>query len=378
MAVRRFDLESGGSTFSFKPETEEKVSFWRNKYPVDRQRSAVIPMLWLAQKDNDGWLSEPAMREVADRLEMPYIRVYEVATFYTMFRLQPVGKFHVQLCGTTPCMLRGAESLKSVCEKEIGPAMYVTDDGKLSWEEVECLGACANAPMVQINDDYFEDLTTDSFGAILAKLKNGASAQPGPQVDRVTSAPEGGSNVLTDPGLFDSSRNSVSRLPNLPEPVAEAEAEAKGLPEENPPTNTKRETPEATLSSEPGKTTLISSKPGATQTALKPEGGASETNGVRPAKLDVPADEQDDLKRIKGIGPKNEDALNELGIFKFEQIAEWTPENIDWVEDFLSFPGRIEREEWINQAKQLSAGEETEFSKRVDAGEVPSSKEDDA
>ncbi|OYW83699.1 MAG: NADH-quinone oxidoreductase subunit E, partial [Hyphomonas sp. 32-62-5] len=148
MALRRFDLEAGGESFAFKPETEDKIAFWRGKYPADKQRSAVIPLLWLAQKDNNGWLSEPAMREVADRLEMPYIRVYEVATFYTMFRLQPVGKFHIQLCGTTPCQLRGAEDLKEVCKREIGKQMYVTDDKRLSWEEVECLGACVNAPMV--------------------------------------------------------------------------------------------------------------------------------------------------------------------------------------------------------------------------------------
>ena len=112
-------MEAGGDTFAFKPETEEKIAFWRGKYPADKQRSAVIPMLWLAQKDNSGWLSEPAMREVADRLEMPYIRVYEVATFYTMFRLQPVGKYHIQLCGTTPCQLRGAEKLKEVCDSAL-------------------------------------------------------------------------------------------------------------------------------------------------------------------------------------------------------------------------------------------------------------------
>jgi len=216
MALRRFDLEAGGDSFAFKPETEEKIAFWRGKYPADKQRSAVIPLLWLAQKDNNGWLSEPAMREVADRLEMPYIRVYEVATFYTMFRLQPVGKHHVQLCGTTPCQLRGAEGLKEVCQKEIGKAMYVTDDQRLSWEEVECLGACANAPMVQINDDYYEDLTPESFSAILGRLRNGADVTPGPQTDRINSAPEGGTAVLTDPALFDGSRTRISALPNLP------------------------------------------------------------------------------------------------------------------------------------------------------------------
>ena len=150
MGVRRFDIEAGGDTFKFAAETEPKIAFWLAKYPADRKRSGVIPLLWLAQKDNAGWLSEPAMREVADRLEMPYVRVYEVATFYTMFRLQPVGRYHVQLCGTTPCMLRGANDLKTVAERDIGPKMKVTDDGRLSWEEVECLGACVNLSLIHI------------------------------------------------------------------------------------------------------------------------------------------------------------------------------------------------------------------------------------
>jgi len=344
VALRRFDLEAGGDTFAFKPETEEKIAFWRNKYPAEKQRSAVIPMLWLAQKDNHGWLSEPAMREVADRLEMPYIRVYEVATFYTMFRLQPVGKFHVQLCGTTPCQLRGAEKLKDVCKKEIGDIMYVTDDGRLSWEEVECLGACVNAPMVQINDDYYEDLTPETLAQILGKLKNGVEVKRGPQIDRVNSAPVGGAASLTDPALFDGSRNKVATLPNLSSPVPEA--------------------PVAPAPEKP-KTTLI-------------DGGAKKTGtGERPSMVTIDPAAHDDLKRIKGIGPKNEDALNELGIYTFKQIAEWTPENVDWVEDFMSFPGRIEREDWIGQAKTLATGGETEFSKRVDAGDVPSSQEDE-
>lgn len=244
MALRRFDIEAGGSSFAFKAETEEKIAFWRGKYPVDKQRSAVIPLLWLAQKDNAGWLSEPAMREVADRLEMPYIRVYEVATFYTMFRLEPVGKHHVQLCGTTPCQLRGAEGLKEVCKKEIGKPMYVTDDQRLSWEEVECLGACVNAPMVQINDDFYEDLTPESLTAILGRLRNGVDVAPGPQIDRVNSAPEGGTTVLTEPSLFDGSRNKAASLPNLPQPPAPPPTpEATGQPDAAAPTNTKREEP---------------------------------------------------------------------------------------------------------------------------------------
>jgi len=214
MGVRRFNIEAGGDSFAFAAETEPKIAFWLGKYPADRKRSGVIPLLWLAQKDNAGWLSEPAMREVADRLEMPYIRVYEVATFYTMFRLQPVGRYHVQLCGTTPCMLRGANDLKEVAEKRIGPKMKVTDDGRLSWEEVECLGACVNAPMVQINDYYYEDLTLESFDDILGKLGNGVPVEPGTFVDRLNSAPEGGQTSLTSAELYDGSR-IVSVLPNL-------------------------------------------------------------------------------------------------------------------------------------------------------------------
>lgn len=368
MALRRFDLEAGGDSFAFKPETEEKIAFWRGKYPADKQRSAVIPMLWLAQKDNNGWLSEPAMREVADRLDMPYIRVYEVATFYTMFRLQPVGKYHIQLCGTTPCQLRGAEKLKEVCQTEIGKPMYVTDDGRLSWEEVECLGACVNAPMVQVNDDYYEDLTPDMLSIILNKLKNGVEAHPGPQVDRINSAPEGGTAILTDPDLFDGTRNQISALPNLPSSEPEPEPTAAGKPDENAPTNTQREVPQKETT---GKTTLIS------KTEAAASGEKAEVAGEKPETLAVAAEDQDDLKRIKGIGPKNEDALNELGIYTFRQIAEWTPSNVDWVEDFMSFPGRIEREDWIGQAKLLASGAETEFSKRVDAGEVSSSKDDE-
>ena len=347
MALRRFDLEAGGDSFAFKPETEPTIAFWLGKYPEDKKRSAVIPLLWLAQKDNAGWLSEPAMREVADRLEMPYIRVYEVATFYTMFRLQPVGKHHIQLCGTTPCMLRGANDLKQVCAKKIGKPMHVTDDGRLSWEEVECLGACVNAPMAQINDYYYEDLTPESFEEILNKLGNGVDVDPGPFVDRLNSAPEGGLTSLTEAGLFDGSRNDISELPNLP-------SAAPAAPEAAPEPAPKAE----------AKTTLIKDSKPAPKAEDKPE------------VLTVAAGEEDDLKRIKGIGPVNEKALNELGIYKFRQIAAWTPENVDWVEDFMSFPGRIEREDWIAQAKTLADGEETEFSKRVDAGEVESSKDE--
>jgi len=360
MGVRRFDLEAGGERFAFRPETEETIAFWRGKYPADRQQSAVIPMLWLAQRDNGGWLSEPAMREVADRLDMPYIRVYEVATFYTMFQLKPVGQNHVQLCGTTPCMLRGANELKKVCEKKIGRKHAVTDDGRLSWEEVECLGACVNAPMVQINDYYYEDLTPESFGTILEKLANGVAVEPGTFVDRLNSAPQGGLTSLTDETLYDGSMAApIASLPNAPEPAAEAAPETKGQPDAQPPTNVARE-----------------AKPAA---EAEPEADlAAAVEGDKPDALhEVPAAGADNLKRIKGIGPKNEDQLNALGIYTFAQIAAWTPENVKWVEGYLSFPGRVGREDWIAQAKVLAEGGETEFAARVDRGEVESSEDDD-
>ncbi|WP_300392050.1 NADH-quinone oxidoreductase subunit NuoE [Henriciella sp.] len=366
MALRRFDIEAGGDSFAFKPETEPNIEFWLGKYPEDKKRSAVIPLLWLAQKDNDGWLSEPAMRTVADRLGMPYIRVYEVATFYTMFKLAPVGKYHVQLCGTTPCMLRGANDLKKVCEKKIGKKMAVTDDQRLSWEEVECLGACVNAPMVQINDYYYEDLTPESLDEILGKLGNGVDVEPGNFVDRLNSAPEGGATTLKEDTLYNGSRNSVKGLPNLPESDAEEEpkSEAKGKPDREAPTNVDRE--------EPKEEKLEAAEEGveATQDAEK------QIEGTRPEPLEIDGKQADDLKRISGVGPKNEDQLNSLGIHKFSQIAAWTPENVQWVEGYLSFRGRIERENWVGQAKTLADGGETDFSKRVDSGDVDSSREE--
>ena len=224
MELRRFDIEAGGAGFSFRVETEPLIAFWLNKYPKGKQASAVVPLLWLAQKDNQGWLSEPAMRVVADRLDMPWIRVYEVATFYTMFRLKPVGKHHIQLCGTTPCMLRGANDLKEVCRRKIGSIGEISEDGKFSWEEVECLGACVNAPMVQINDDYFEDLDVSSFEQILSELNQGVKVKSGTQIDRLNSQACGGSITLKEASLFDGSRNKLRSLPNTISSKAKADA----------------------------------------------------------------------------------------------------------------------------------------------------------
>jgi NADH-quinone oxidoreductase subunit E len=196
MSVRRLD-PSQPASFEFNPENLEWAKQQITKYPDGRQWAAVIPLLWRAQEQHAYWLPEPAIRYVAELLDMPYIRVYEVATFYTMFNLSPVGKYHVQLCGTTPCMLRGAEEIKAICEKTIGPVGTTSKDGLFSWVEVECLGACVNAPMVQINNDYFEDLTPDIFESLLEKLRTGVGVKPGPQTNRQYSAPASGPRTLT-------------------------------------------------------------------------------------------------------------------------------------------------------------------------------------
>ena len=172
------------------------------RYPEGRQISAVIPLLDLAQRqvgaetNTQGWLPIPVMEFVARELDTSYMRVLEVATFYTMFNMAPVGRFHVQVCGTTPCMLAGSDDVFTACKKRGLKKGHTTDDGLFTLTEVECLGACANAPMVQINDDNYEDLTEQSMGAVLDALASGKTPKLGPQVDRQTSCPQGGATTL--------------------------------------------------------------------------------------------------------------------------------------------------------------------------------------
>lgn len=215
MSVRRLAKEQPES-FAFNKKSEAEIKFWLAKYPEEKKASAVIPMLWIAQKQ-EGWVCEPALREIATRLEMPYIRVYEVATFYTMFNLSPVGEHLVQVCGTTPCMLRGAEELISVCKKRIGKQHEISADGKFTWVEVECMGACANAPMIQLankdGDHYIEDLDAAKFEQLLDDLAAGKTVKYGPQSDRKASEPHG-TELLTDPSLYDGSRAKPIKLPN--------------------------------------------------------------------------------------------------------------------------------------------------------------------
>ncbi|MDI9847716.1 NADH-quinone oxidoreductase subunit NuoE [Rhodoblastus sp. 17X3] len=197
MSVRRL-AEKQPESFEFTPENRAWLDAQIAKYPPGRQASAVIPALWQAQKQHDYWLPQKAIEKVADLLGMPYIRVLEIATFYTMFNLEPVGKYFIQLCGTTPCMLRGSDDLIRICEERIGEQRHVTADGLFSWLEVECLGACCNAPMVQINDDYFEDLDAANFTRLLDDLAAGRPVHIGPQNGRLRSEPLGGLTALTD------------------------------------------------------------------------------------------------------------------------------------------------------------------------------------
>jgi NADH-quinone oxidoreductase subunit E len=201
MSVRRLaSKDQQPESFAF---TEENLAWAKReigKYPLGRQASAAIAILWRAQEQNEGWVSEAAIRYVGDMLDMPYIRMLEIATFYTMFQLQPVGrKAHVQVCGTTPCRLRGAANIIKVCQSRIHhEPFHLSKDGNFSWEEVECLGACVNAPMVMIWKDTYEDLTGESFGKVLDGFASGNAPKPGPQNGRQFSAPITGPTTLKE------------------------------------------------------------------------------------------------------------------------------------------------------------------------------------
>ncbi|MEM6415579.1 MAG: NADH-quinone oxidoreductase subunit NuoE [Pseudomonadota bacterium] len=218
MSIRRPSKDQPAS-FDWLPENAEWCDAQIAKYPKGRQASCVIPLLWRGQKQ-EGWISIPMMEVIAEQLSMPYIRVYEVASFYTMFNLEPVGDFFIQLCGTTPCMLRGAHDLRDACKRIIGPEGSISPDGKFSWLEVECLGACCNAPMVQVScnhhDHYYEDLTAESFERLLDQFAQGEMPKPGTVNPlRHTSDPEGENTTLLDPTLYDGHRAAPIKIPNV-------------------------------------------------------------------------------------------------------------------------------------------------------------------
>ena len=336
--------------------TEQNIAWAQEqiaKYPPEKQASAVIPLLWRAQEQHDGWLPEAAIGTVAKMLDMAPIRVMEVATFYTMFNLAPVGKYFIQLCGTTPCMLRGSDELVEILKKRIGGQNEISDDGLFSWLEVECLGACSNAPMVQINQEYFEDLNADNFTRLLDDLEAGRDVTPGPQNGRSCSCPDGGATSLTDASLYtgegDTKRAEVAAI--SAEKLSNAALGSTAF--------TGTVTESTFVSTKPAladfdKVENKASRPFDDQSAP----GAPASEEAKPEGLSQARDgKADDLKQISGIGPKLEETLNGLGIYHFDQIATWSAETVSWVDDFLSFKGRIDREDWIAQAKALSNDE---------------------
>lgn len=406
MSVRRLaEASVQPAEFAFTPAMAKEAEKWIGKYPEGREQSAVIPLLMLAQ-EQDGWVTQAAIEHVAARLDMAKIRVLEVATFYTQFMLAPVGtKAHVQVCGTTPCMLRGAEDLKRVCQSKIHhDPLTPNADGTLSWEEVECQGACVNAPMVMIGKDTYEDLTPERLEEIIDAFEagKGGSIEPGPQVDRIFSAPEGGPVTLLD----DESKNAASSAKrgkgNAPQDMTKAARPDSSAPEgdetladpdeaEGPGRIEASKSGESSKTDDAGPTLRVASTASGVRPKKKPieasvEGGnptmkvAATASGraKAPAKADAPSDapamddknrpaamekpeNPDDLSMISGVGPKIEGILHSLGIYKWEQIAGWKKAEREWIDGYLKFKGRIDREDWVKQAKALAKGGVDEY-----------------
>lgn len=329
MSVRRLADETvQPQSFAFTAENQRWAENKMAEYPAGRQQSAVIPILWRAQ-EQEGWVTRAAIEAVAKLLDMAYIRVLEVATFYTQFLLKPVGtRAHVLVCGTTPCMLRGAEDLREVCQHRINHEPFETNaEGTMSWEEVECLGACVNAPLVMIGNDTYEDLTVESFEAILGKFAagKGNDVKPGPQIKRQFAAAEGGQTTLLE------KPTTKRTYKPFPPPAAPAPAAAA---------------------------------PAAAAPAAKPtEAPKAAAAATAPALFTAPAGQSDDLKLISGVGPVLEGKLNAIGITTWAQVAALKKAEIDKLEDHLAFPGRVARDEWIKQAKALAKGGVEEYRK---------------
>ena len=326
--------------FVFTPDNLAWAEAQIQKYPEGRQASAIIPLLWRAQ-EQERWLTRPAMEYVAAMLGMAYIRVLEVATFYFMFQLHPVGSVaHIQVCGTTSCMICGAEDLIGVCKEKIAKNAHdLSDDGKFSWEEVECLGACANAPMAQIGKDYYEDLTTARLGEIIDEMAAGGVPVPGPQSGRFAAEPKEGLTTLKD---FRSDKNKYNASAQAAIDIGDTIKRIDGT--EVPLLTPWIEGSVAVAKPRVAKVTPISAAAPKAEPGAKPAGLGEARGG-----------QADDLKLIKGVGPKLEKLLHSLGFFHFDQIANWTAEEIAWVDENLAgFKGRVTRDDWIVQAKVLA------------------------
>ncbi|TIT02884.1 NADH-quinone oxidoreductase subunit E [Mesorhizobium sp.] len=424
MSVRRLaEASLQPASFAFNRANAAAAKQWIKKYPKGREQSAIIPLLMLAQ-EQEGWVTKAAIETISDMLDMPYIRGLEVATFYTQYQLNPVGtRAHIQVCGTTPCMLRGSEALMDVCRSKIHHDQFHTNDkGTLSWEEVECLGACVNAPMVMIFKDTFEDLTPERLAEIidLYDAGKGASVPPGPQNGRITSEPITGLTTLkSEKAILKTTRDreakaaakaaqgAASTAVTAPAaPVAQASAAPVApskaskpktdAPETSPalrspsPTKVAPETEKAASVAAPRHSAAnankaapevekVSKQRSGPKTKAEPAAAfkAPEAKGAqlgaaakltkpslddknRPAGIAKPA-LVDDLKLISGVGPKIEGILHSLGIFTYAQVASWKKAEREWVDGYLSFHGRIEREDWVKQAKALAKGGVAEY-----------------
>ena len=382
--LRRLHHEQPES-FAFTPANLAWAEAQMKKYPEGRQASAVIPLLWRAQ-EQEGWLSRPAIEAVAEMLGMAYIRVLEVATFYFMFQLQPVGSVaHVQVCGTLSCMICGAEDLIGVCKDKIATKAHdLSADGKFSWEEVECLGSCSNAPMVQIGKDYYEDLTAERFAEILDELAAGKVPTPGPQNGRYSAEPLSG---LTSLMQHESGKTKYNASVQLASDIGDTVKRIDGteVPLLTPwidkganigtppkaPADRVAPKPAHAAKKAPATAKAADKTPAKAEKVAKTDADAPQA-GKKPRTMKAPRKAgADDLKMIKGVGPKLEKLLNTLGFFHFDQVAKWTDEELAWVDQNLEgFKGRASRDEWVSQAKILASGEMTEFSSRVKKGNV--------
>ena len=414
MSVRRLAADAvQPAAFAFSVENQKWAEQVIARYPAGRQQSAVIPILWRAQ-EQDGWVTRAAIEAVAKLLDMAYIRVLEVATFYTQFLLKPVGtNAHIIVCGTTPCMLRGAGDLLDVCQHKIAhDPLEISADGKLSWEESECLGACVNAPMIMVGNDTYEDLTTERFEEIIDAFRagKGDSIPVGTQVKRQFSAAEGGATTLlerptaertykafppppppappaappaapTPPAAPAAAPAAPAAAPAAPAPAAVQEPTNKGRPRDveaegapaikGPPHAAKVSEAKAegerkaaddaaNANGEPNKA-MREQAVGAESPAGKVDGGKSVR---KPRRLfEASEDPPDDLKLIMGVGPVLEKTLNAIGITTYRQVAALTPEQIEAVEAEAGFKGRIARNNWLQQAEVLARGGVEEYRK---------------
>lgn len=369
-------------SFAFTPDNQAWAEGQITKFPEGRQASAIIPLLWRAQ-EQEGWLSRPAIEHVSSMLGLEFIRGLEVATFYFMFQLQPVGSVaHIQICGTLSCMICGAEDLVAVCKNKIAAEAHkLSDDGKFSWEEVECLGSCANAPMAQIGKDYYEDLTTEKLEWIIDELAAGRVPTPGPQNGRYAAEPLKGLTSLTEYESGKTAHNaSVQLATDIGDTVKRIDGtevplltpwQTDGRATKNSPPPKRRAPAKKTPGPKPAKSkdadgSGVTKQQAEASSKAKPKGksnpgvgavaqGAGDVAEKKPRTLSAPRKSgADDLKRISGVGPKIEGTLNEMGFYHFDQIAKWTPEEMAWVDSRLRFKGRIQRENWVAQAAQLA------------------------